>query len=91
MSLDWIWVFEGDGSTGCQALFTDKEKAEEYIAQYSLSGLLQKTPVNKSIYDWVVEQGWFTPKKEHHKTSTFVQTFTSAYLEHYHYEDGHAW
>jgi hypothetical protein len=30
----------------------------------------------------------FEPKKDYQKTSTFIQQFTSAYLEHYHYVNG---
>jgi len=36
----------------------------------------------------VIENDYWRPKKDHEKTSEFIQRFTSAYLEHYHYENG---
>jgi len=30
-------------------------------------------------------EGYFTPKKEDHKTANFIANFSSSYQEHYHY------
>ena len=86
--MDWIWVFHGNDATLCTATFTDFGKARIWIKKYALSGVLTKMPVNQSIYDWAVEAGKFTPKSEYQQTSKFIQRFTSAYLEHYHFENG---
>jgi hypothetical protein len=43
-------------------------------------------PLDTGIYDWAIENGFFSPKRNEQKLGEFVQTFTSAYLEHYHYE-----
>jgi hypothetical protein len=34
-----------------------------YIKKYALSGLLEKMPIDKSIYDLVIEQVVLSPKK----------------------------
>jgi len=85
---DWIWIFHGNDATLCSAIFTDLEKAEMWIKKYSLSGILTKMPINRSIYDWAIETGTFIPKSELQQTPKFIQRFTSAYLEHCHYENG---
>lgn len=72
----------------CSALFSSRENAEELIRKYSLSGVLTRMPLDKSIYDWAVECDFFTPRREEQKTNTFIQKFTSAYLEHSHYKNG---
>jgi hypothetical protein len=85
---DWIWVFHGDGAMLNSAVFTELEKAEEWIKKHSLSGMLTKMPINQGIYDWAIETGTFVPKSLFQQTPTFIQKFTSAYLEHFHYESG---
>jgi len=85
---DWIWIFHGEGAMLSTAVFTDFEKAEEWIKKYSLSGVLTKMPLNQSVYDWAVEKEMFTPKTEFHKKPGFIQQFTSASLEHFHYKKG---
>ena len=86
--MDWLWVFHGCGGTLSSAIFSDKLKAESWISQYSLSGILTKMPVDKSIYNWAIETEMFIPKKDYQKGSKFIQQFISAYLEHFHYKDG---
>ena len=85
---DWIWSFHGDGAMLCTAVFTDFEQADKWIREYKLSGVLTKMPVNQSIYHWATETGMFRPKSDLQQTPQFIQRFTSAYLEHYHYENG---
>jgi hypothetical protein len=41
-----------------------------------------------SVYDWAIAEGHWAPKQEHRRRSQFIQRFSSAYLEHYHYEAG---
>jgi hypothetical protein len=84
-----MWVFHGEKSDFCTAIFTNKLLAEEWISKYSLTGNLTRMPINESIYDWAIKSDMFEPKKDYQKTATFIQQFTSAYLEHYHYVNGH--
>ncbi len=85
---DKIYVFHGESARFASALFDELSKAEKWIAENQLTGMLTVYPLNQSAYDWALENGRFSPKKEHHSSSKFIGGFTSAYQEHYHYEDG---
>ena len=87
--MEHIYLFNGDGGAKfCGGVFTSKEKAEEWIGKYSLSGVLTKYPVDISVYDWALETKQFLPKREEHVSPSFIGGFTSATQEHFHYEDG---
>ncbi|GHS88277.1 hypothetical protein FACS189487_06190 [Campylobacterota bacterium] len=86
--IKWVWVFQGEKSRSCSAIFSDRSKAEIYIKKYALSGLLEKMPIDKSIYDWAIESECFKPQKDYQSSAAFIQQFASSYLEHYHYEKG---
>jgi len=83
-----VWVFNGDGGTFPAGVFATKEEAEAWIAANKLSGCLTKYPVGVSVYDWVIAQGYWAPEEEHQSEARFIQRFSSAHLEHYHYEAG---
>ena len=83
-----IWIFHGAGGRFTSGVFTDKAIAEEWITKNILTGVLTKYPINTSVYDWAISKSFFEPKKEEHKSAKFIQKFTSASQEHYHYEDG---
>ncbi len=86
--MDWVWTFHGDGATLCSAVFSTKENADVWIAANLVSGILTLMPLDEGIYQWAIINEYFAPKKDYQKTGAFVQKFTSAYLEHYHYVDG---
>jgi hypothetical protein len=65
-----------------------RDLAEDWIAQNRLSGVLTLYPVDVGVYEWAIERGLFTPKKEHESEPKFIGSFTTASQEHYHYEDG---
>jgi hypothetical protein len=83
-----IWIFHGSKSQFSSGAFETIEQAEEFIFKYKLTGVLTKYPVGKSAYDWACENDLFKPKKEEHFEASFVQKFSSASQEHYHYENG---
>ncbi|WP_160154126.1 hypothetical protein [Microbulbifer sp. ALW1] len=85
---DKIYVFHGSGAQFCSAVFNCRDKAEEWIAKNTLSGMLTAYPLNQGVYDWALAKEYFTPKKDYHKESKFIGSFTSASQEHYHYENG---
>ena len=85
---NYIYVFQGSGARLCTAVFSSMDKAEAWIKKYGLSGLLTKYPLNEGVYDWAIENHYFTPKNEQQKTPVFIQKFSSASLEHFHYESG---
>lgn len=88
MNNKWIWIFQGEGADCCNAVYEKKSDAEIYIKKFSLSGLLVKMPLNVSVYQWVIDCGYFSPTREYMTKPHFIQTFNSAYLEHYHYSNG---
>ncbi|OCG17922.1 hypothetical protein A9G09_01045 [Gilliamella sp. wkB292] len=84
----FIWVFHGHEADFCSGVYSELEQAENFIKKNLLSGVLTKMPLNKSVYEWTTENGFFEPKTDYQHSSKFIQKFTSAYLEHHHYQDG---
>jgi hypothetical protein len=89
MAPDAAWVFHGANAQFTSALFTSRCKAEEWVEENEMSGMLTTYPLNISIYDWAVQAGIWQPSKSHHHNLEFKQRFTSAALEHVPSEDGH--
>jgi hypothetical protein len=81
-----IWVFNGEGSGFPSGLFSTRRTAEDWIAQYGLSGILTLYPLDTGVYDWAIQNEWFRPSKP--LSSRAIGGFTSAYQKHYHYEHG---
>lgn len=86
--LTTIWVFNGPGSGFPSGVFSRKSLAETWIKKHGLSGTLTGYPLDTGVYDWALLNGIFGPKNEEQKTSNFIQRFSSASQEHFHYEDG---
>jgi hypothetical protein len=86
--VDSVWVFSGDGGRYPSGIFTSKERAAEWIARYRLSGMLTAYPIDEGVFSWAVRTGVFTAKSEKHSSSEFIQTFTTAAQDHFHYEQG---
>jgi hypothetical protein len=88
MNKDYIYIFHGKNARMCSAVFSSIEEAEKWIKLHNLSGILTKYIIDIPVYKWAVEQNHFQIKQERHKSPEFIQKFTSAYQEHYHYENG---
>ena len=88
--MDVVWVFCGPSAQFPSGVFSSKENAEEWIAKHSLTGTLTVYPIDTGVYDWAIQKGFFNPKEDKHRTPKFIQQFSSASQEHYHYEDGKA-
>ena|SRR5215475_10186484 len=84
--LKQIWVFNGARNHFPSAVFTERSLAEAWIQQNQLEGTLTAYPLNISAYDWAIEKGYFTPKKEEQASPNFIANFSSAFQEHYHFE-----
>jgi hypothetical protein len=82
-----VWVFNGINHFP-SGIFSSREKAEQWIAKHQLSGCLTKYPMDIGIYEWAIANGAFKPKRPEHSQPKFIGRFSSASLEHYHYEDG---
>jgi hypothetical protein len=83
-----VWVFNGEGSHLPSGVFNDLDAALVWIKQHRLTGLLTAYPLNRGVYDWIVETGRWAPKEPHQFTPRFIGRFSSAYLEHHHFQDG---
>ena len=40
------------------------------------------------VYNWAIKENFFTIRNEYQKESKFIQRFTCASMEHFHFEDG---
>ncbi|MBQ9372294.1 MAG: hypothetical protein IJU03_08890 [Thermoguttaceae bacterium] len=87
-TLQYIWVFDGIGGRFPSAVFSTRELAEAYIKKYQVSGTLTRYPIDIPVYEYVIEKGWWKPSRDYQSTSRFIQSFSSAYLEHFHYARG---
>ena len=83
-----VWVFNGQGARFPSAIFSNREAAEKWIAQYHLSGVLTEYPVDISVYDWAIQTGNFKVKTDKDRTQEFIQKFSSGAQRHLHFENG---
>jgi hypothetical protein len=81
-----VWIYNAPRAMFPCAVFDTKQKAIEWIFENKISGCLTLYPINKSVYDWAIEIQFFVPKKPEHFTPKYIGSFTSAALEHYHFE-----
>jgi hypothetical protein len=85
-----IWIFTGVKAQFPSGVFTERAKAEDWIRRHGLNGTLTAYPVDIGTYDWAVSAGHFSPKRDDQRSAEFIQRFSSATQEHYHYEHGNA-
>lgn len=86
--MNYVWVFLGDKSNFPSAIFSTKGQAVKWISDLGLSGTLTQYPIDISVYEWAIQNNYFFPKSDDKKSSKFIEKFSSAYLEHYHFTDG---
>jgi hypothetical protein len=85
---DFVWVFNGAKSSFPSGIFTDLDRAERRIGEHPLTGTLTAYPLDTGVYEWGIAKGFFRPRKPHEASPEFIGRFTSASMEHHHYEDG---
>ena len=85
--MDGVWVFNGGGAFP-SAVFTSRDRGEAWIALHKLTGALTRYPLDVGVYEWAIGLGAFKPKQSHQSEPKFIGRFSSASLEHYHYEAG---
>jgi hypothetical protein len=83
-----VWIFNGANSQFPSGVFTSKELADIWIKKHGLTGVLTLYPIDNGTYDWAIEEGMFTPRKDHEFSPAFIGKFSSASQEHFHYFDG---
>jgi hypothetical protein len=87
--MEAVWIFNGPKGQFPSGVFASRETAERWIQQHKLSGTLTAYPVDVGVYDWAIAGGHFVPKRDDRHSAEFIQRFSSASQEHYHYADGH--
>ncbi|MCY0969092.1 DUF7710 domain-containing protein [Chryseobacterium wangxinyae] len=83
-----VFVFNGEESNFPSGIFTTLEKAKVYIEKYSLSGILTQFPIDIGIYDWAIQKDFFSVKNEYQKEPRFIERFSCASIEHFHFKNG---
>lgn len=83
-----VWIFNGEGARLPSGVFLSRAKAELWIVQHSLSGLLTEYPIGTGVYDWAIANRHFEPKDPEHQSPKFIGRFSSGNLLHVHYEGG---
>ena len=84
-----VWIFNGETSHFPSAVFLSFTRALNWIELYALTGTLTRYPLDKSVFDWAVENDFYQPNSTRVKFgSKTVANFSSAHLEHYHFKDG---
>jgi hypothetical protein len=84
----FAFVFNGTDSQFPSAIFTDKVEAVNWIVGKRLTGILNKYPLDISLYDWAIKESLFHVKNENQTKPKFIQSFTCAAIEHWHFDDG---
>jgi hypothetical protein len=79
-----MWVFTGAGSSLPSGVFSTRERAESWIREHKLTGLLTMYRVDVGAYQWAVRHGLFTPKRPEHSTPEFIGRFSGGDV-HFHY------
>jgi hypothetical protein len=83
-----IWVFYGEKAIFPVACFTSQDTAIAWISKTQVSGCLTQYPLDTSVYDWAIDNGYFLPRFPSHTSPEFIQKFTCASMPHYHFEKG---
>ncbi|AWV89876.1 DUF7710 domain-containing protein [Bradymonas sediminis] len=87
-NLSGLWVFNGACARFPCGVFSTRKLAETEIERFGLTGVLTEYPLDMTVFEWAVTEELFAPSEEQQNSPEFIQRFTSAHLEHYHYEDG---
>lgn len=83
---EFIWILQRGQFP--YAVFDDFDRACKWIEESKASGLMTGYPINQTALSWALDKGFFKAKKEEHDTIAYEETFTSASMPHYHFEDG---
>ena len=87
-----VWIFNGVNSKFSGGVFNNLDDAEKWIKENKLTGMLTKYPLNRGVFDWAKENDLINikPEKLEQKRNDpiFIGGFTTASMEHYHYENG---
>ncbi len=88
-----VWVFTGErnmpgtNATFPGGVFSDCQRAEEWIEKHCLSGVLTTYRLDVGAYDFAVANDTFKAKEPHHYTPEFIGRFAGGET-HFHNESG---
>lgn len=82
--MNTLFVVNGFNSTLPCAIFSTKEKAEEWVKMNDIKGTITEMPIDISAYHQAIRDGLFAPRNEKEKSAFFIATFSSR-LWHEHY------
>lgn len=82
----FIFVFHGVDAKFAAGVFESLHDAKRSIATHKMSGMLTRYSMNETAYDYAIRSEFFLPKPT--QSESFVQKFTSASQEHYHFQNG---
>ena len=82
--LTHVWIFVGANARFPSAVFRSRERAEEWIAGHRVSGALTRYPLDTVVYEWAIDNEYFTPKSDVQRSPGFIRAFSSAALDHSH-------
>lgn len=85
---EYAWAFHGATGRFASGIFGSRAAAQQFIERHTLSGTLTRYPFGVGVYDWAVQNGLFVAQPPAQTTAEFIQRFTTASQEHYHYENG---
>lgn len=83
-----VWIFCGPKGKFPGGVFLSLEKAESWVAQNRLTGVLTRYPLDVGSFDWALSNGFVNERVLSRADPDFIASFSSASFEHYHYENG---
>ncbi len=83
-----VWLFNGSKAQFASGVFVSRASADAWVLLHRLTGVLTEYPVDIGVYEWAVQNEFFTPKRPDQQSSRFIGSFTSASMRHVHFEDG---
>lgn len=85
-----VWVFNSGASGFPGGIFSDRTAADAWIAGHRRTGVLTAYPIDEGCYDFAIRNNLLSPRalEQNKGNAKFIGSFSSASLEHYHYEDG---
>ncbi|MGA7732680.1 MAG: hypothetical protein WCD37_15590 [Chloroflexia bacterium] len=87
-----VWIFKGPKRFPGfpSAVFSDLALGAKWARANRASGVLTCYPLNIGVYEWAIANRLFKPKGEEQKQAEFIENFSSAGQEHYHFRQGSA-
>lgn len=87
----FVWVFNGERRFP-GGVFSTLEAAESWIRLHRLSGIVTAYPLDEGCWDWALRTGRHSLSearlRQKQADAAWIGGFSTAYQEHYHYEDG---